>query len=254
MVFSLASIGDLLAPKDIQELIVNPIPIILSILGCIALVFAWKGKIRLASYLMIAAVVIGFMVVAIVSAQSTYSTVAELVIVVIPIMIAIQSFSEREFIWIVILAILGRSAIQFFGTLKSTDSLTGASAQTAVIAQWASIIVAILFGIYIALNLNNYAFRVKMILVLGLLTIVPTSIITSITSRNMQSNLINQADKSLVLSSDQLALSIDSFIQTNLDITRTAALDPAFISYLGQPASSAANQGLLFPRDTDLQR
>ena len=93
-----------------------------------------------------------------------------------------------------------------------------------------------------------------MILVLGLLTVVPTSIITSITSRNIQSNLINQADQSLVLSSDQLALSINSFIQTNLDITRTAALDPAFISYLGQPASSAANQGLLLPRDTDLQR
>lgn len=254
VVFSLASIGDLLAPKDIREFIVNPIPIILSILGCIALAFAWKGRIRLASYLMIAAVFIGFLVIAIVSAQSTYSSVAELVIVVIPIMIAIQSFSEREFTWTVILSILGRSAIQFFGTLKTAGSLTGASAQTAMIAQWASVIIAILFGIYVAFNLNNYAFRVKMILVLGLLTVVPTSIITSITSRNIQSNLINQADQSLVLSSDQLALSINSFIQTNLDITRTAALDPAFISYLGQPASSAANQGLLLPRDTDLQR
>ena len=254
VVFSLASIGDLLAPKDIREIIVNPIPIILIFLGCIALAFTWKGRIRLASYLMIAAVFIGFLVIAIVSAQSTYSTVAELVIVVIPIMIAIQSFSEREFTWTVILAILGRSAIQFFGTLKSAGSLTGASAQTAMIAQWASVIIAILFGIYVAFNLNNYAFRVKMILVLGLMTIVPTAIITSITSRNIQSNLINQANQSLVLSSDQMALAVDSFVQTNLDIARTSALDPAFISYLSQPYLTASFQGALFPRDTDLQR
>lgn len=254
VVFSLATIGDLLAPKDFQDFIINPIPFVLSLVGCVSMVLAWKNRIRLASYIEIATIFISFLVIAIFSVQPTYATVAELVIVVLPIMIAIQSFSEREFTWIVILAILGRSAIQIIGTLKSSSPLTGVSAQTAQIAQWTAVIIAILFGIYVAFNLNNYPFRVKMILVLGLLTVIPTAIITSITSRNIQANLINQADQSLVLSSDQLALSVDSFIQTNLDIARTAALDPAFISYLGQPSLTNANQGALLPRGTDLER
>ena len=254
VIFSLASIGDLLAPKIIQDFIINPIPLIMSVIGVVSIALTLKGKARLASYVAIASIFISFMVVAIVSVQPVYSTIAELVIVVLPLMIAIQSFSDREFIWTVILVILGRSAIQIFGTLKLASPVVGASAQTALIAQWISIIIAILFGIYVAFNLNNYAFRVKMILVLGFLTIVPTAIITSITSQNIQSNLINQANQSLVLSSDQLALSVDSFIQTNLDIARTAALDPAFVSYLGQPSLTAANQGALLPRDTEMER
>ena len=210
IVFSLATIGDLLAPKNIQEIIVNPVPIVMSIVGLIAVFLGLKGKTRLASYLMIAGVYIGFLIIAIVSLQTTYSTVAELIIVVVPIVIAIQSLSEREFIWVVILAIAGRSIIQVTGTLKPISPLTGASAQTALFAQWASIIVAILFGLYVAFNLNTYTFRVKMILVLGILTIIPTAILTSISSNDLQSNLIGQANQSLVSSSNQLAAAVDS--------------------------------------------
>jgi GAF domain-containing protein/HAMP domain-containing protein len=254
VVFSLASIGDLLAPKNIQEVIVNPVPIVMSILGFIATFLAWKGKTRLASYLMIAAVYIGFLVIAIVSLQTTYSTVAELVIVVIPIIIAIQSLSEREFTWIVILAIVGRSAIQITGTFKSSSPLTGASAQTALIAQWVSVIIAILFGLYFALNLNTYSFRIKMVLVLGLLTIIPTAIFTSISSNNLKTILIGQGNQSLVTSSDQLAAAVDSFIQINLDAARTDAQSTALVEYVSQPIVSTVSAGLLFPRGTELEQ
>ena len=253
VVFSLATIGDLLAPKSIQEIIVNPVPIVMSILGFLAMYLAWKGKTRLASYLMIAGVFIGFLVIATVSTLTTYSSVAELVIVVIPIMIAIQSLSEREFTWIVIFAIVGRSIIQITGTLKSSSPLTGTTAQTAQFAQWASVIVAVLFALYIALNLNQYAFRVKMILVLGILTIIPTAILTSISSNNLQTNLISQANQSLVSSSNQLAAAVDSFIQINLDSVRTEAQSTALVDYIAQPIVSI-NPGILFPRGTDLER
>ena len=254
VVFSLATIGDLLAPKNIQEIIVNPVPIVMSILGFIAIFLAWKEKTRLASYLMIATVYIGFLVIAIVSLQTTYSSIAELVIVIIPVMIAIQSLSEREFTWIVILAIVGRSVIQITSTFKSSSPLSGASAQTALFAQWASIIVAILFALYIALNLNNYAFRVKMILVLGVLTIIPTAILTSISSNNLQSNLIGQANQSLVSSSNQLAAAVNSFIQINLDSARTDAQSTALVDYIQQPIVATTGAGALFPRGTDLER
>ena len=247
VVFSLATIGDLLAPQNIQEWIVNPVPFVMSILGCIATFLAWKGRTRLGSYLMIAAVYIGFLVIATVSLQTTYSTVAELVIVVIPIMIAIQSLSETEFTWIVILAIVGRSVIQITGTFKSGSPLLGASAQTAQIAQWASIIVTILFGLYIAFNLNTYAFRVKLILVLGILTIIPTTILTSISSSNLQSNLIGQANQSLVSSSGQLASVVDSFIQVHLDTVRVEAQSPALVNYIEQPLTGSASIIGLFP-------
>jgi GAF domain-containing protein/HAMP domain-containing protein len=247
VVFSLATIGDLLAPKNIQEWIVNPIPVILGILGCVATFLAWKGKIRPASYLMIAAVYVGFLVIATVSQQTAYSTVGELVIVVIPIMIAIQSFSEREFTWMVILAIVGRSAIQITSTFKSASPLLGASAQTALIAQWASIIVAILFGLYIAFNLNTYAFRVKLILVLGILTIIPTALLTTISRSNLESNLIGQADQSLVASSGQLASAVDSFIQTHLDSVRVDAQSPALVTYIAEPITGSTSIIGLFP-------
>lgn len=254
IIFSLISVKDLLAPKGINEIIVNPIPLMISLLGCISTALAWKGRTRIASYLLLTAVFVGFLLIAIFTAQATFVTVAGLVIVVIPIMIAIQSLSEREFIAIVIITILGRSAIQLIGTLKSSSPLTGASAQTAQAAQWISVVIAILFGLYIAFNLNNYAFRVKMILVLGIMTIVPTAIITTISSQNLETNLISQANQNLVFSSSQLATGIESFIQTNLDITRTAAQDPAFISYLGQPSLNSSSQGTLLPRGTELER
>jgi GAF domain-containing protein/HAMP domain-containing protein len=253
IVFSLATIGDLLAPKNIQEIIVNPVPIVMSIVGLIAVYLGLKGKTRLASYLMIAGVYIGFLIIAIVSLQTTYSTVAELIIVVVPIVIAIQSLSEREFIWVVILAIAGRSVIEVTTTLKPISPLTGASAQTALFAQWASIIVAILFGLYVAFNLNTYTFRVKMILVLGILTIIPTAILTSISSNDLQSNLIGQANQSLVSSSNQLAAAVDSFIQINLDSARTSAQSTALVDYISQPIVSI-NPGVLYPRGTDLEK
>jgi GAF domain-containing protein/HAMP domain-containing protein len=252
--FSLASIGDLLAPKNIQEFIVNPIPILISVCGIIATVLAAKGRLRAASYLLIVSISLGFLAIATFTNVSIYATVAELVVVVIPIMIAIQSLSEREFTWIVIIAIVERSAIQIIGTIKPNNPLSGASAQTAQIAQWASIVIALLFAIYIALNLNKYAFRVKMILVLGILTIIPVAIVTSISSNNLESNLINQANQSLVLSSNQLASGVDAFIQSNLDITRIASQDPTLINYLGQPAVSQSSQGKLLARGTDLEK
>lgn len=254
IIFSLASIGDLLAPKNIQEMIVNPIPIIISIIGCGAVFFALRGKTRFASYLLIIAIFVGFLLISVFTTVPTYTTVSELVIVVVPIMIAIQSLSEGEFTWIVILAILSRSTIQIIGTFKSSAFLSGASAQTALIAQWISVLIAILFGLYIAYNLNHYVFRVKMILVLGLLTIIPTAILTSISSRNLESNLIGQANQSLVLSSDQLASAVDTYLQANMDTVRIEAQIPIFEDYLGQAPISAASGDRIFARGTDIEK
>jgi GAF domain-containing protein/HAMP domain-containing protein len=219
----------------------------MSVLGCIATFLALKGKTRQASYLMIATIFIGFMLISIVSLQSTYSVVSELVIVVIPIMIAIQSLSEGEFTWIVILAIVGRSVIQIIGIFKSSSPLSGESAQTAQVAQWASVVVAVLFALYIGFNLHTYAYRVKMILVLGLLTIIPTAILTSISSNNLQSNLIGQANQSLISSSGQLAAAVDSFIQVRLDAVRVDAQSPALETYIEQPITGTTSIIGLFP-------
>jgi GAF domain-containing protein/HAMP domain-containing protein len=254
VIFSLTTIRDLLAPKGINEFIVNPIPIAISILGCIATILAWKGKTRLASYLLIAAAFIGFLLISLFTTQPAYSTVAGLMIVIIPVMIATQSLSGREFIWIIILTLLARSAIQILGTYKLSAPISGGSAQTELFAERVSAIIAILFGGYVALNLNNYPFRVKMILVLSILTIIPTTILANITSHDLESNLTSEADRSLILSSEQLASAVDLYIQTTLDTTRTEAQIPSLAAFVGQPRPSAAFGGQLFPRGTDLER
>jgi GAF domain-containing protein/HAMP domain-containing protein len=252
--FSLATIGDLFSPKDISDYIVNPIPIVLSLIGCVATFLASKNRTRLASYLMMAAVVIGFTITAIASTQPIYSTIAELIIVIIPIVIAIQSLSEREFIWIVVVSLIGRSVIQIIATYKSSNAITGASAQTALIAQWATIAVTILFVLFIALNLKNYAFRVKLILVLGSLTIVPAAVLTSISSNDLEKNLIAQANQNLVLSSNQLASNVELFINTVIDMTRIEAQIPSLEEYIGQSSISNAGGGVQFERGTELER
>jgi GAF domain-containing protein/HAMP domain-containing protein len=250
-IFSISSIKDLLAPANLYETIVNPIPIVICIVGVIANILVLNGRTRLPSYLLMGAVFIGFILIAIFAASGTYTTVAELIIVIIPILIAIQALSEREFTWIVIITVLARSVIQILGTYKSSGPSSTLSSQTELVAQWATGIIAILFGLYVAFNLNNYPFRVKLILVLGLLTIIPASIITSLTSKNLETSLVSQANQNLVSSSFQLAGSIDTFTQTNLDIARTAAQDPALISYLSQPTTG---QGKLLLRNTELDR
>lgn len=254
VIFSLATIKDLLAPKGINEFIVNPIPIAMSILGCIATILAWKDKTRFASYLLIATAFIGFLLISLFTTQPAYSTVAGLMIVIIPVMIATQSLSEREFIWIIILTLLARSAIQILGTYKLSGPISGVSAQTEFFAERASAILAIFFVGYVALNLNNYPFRVKMILVLSILTIIPTTILAHITSDDLESNLTGEANRSLVLSSDQLASAVDLYIQTTLDATRAEAQIPSLAAFVGQPRPSATFGGQLFPRGTDLER
>jgi len=252
--FSLATIDDLLFMVDYRDLIVNPIPILLSTVGCIATIIAWKGKTRAASYLFIIALIVGFILLSIFAPQSVYVTIAELIVVVFPLVIAIQSLSEREFTWIVVIALVSRSIIQIIGSFRPSDTVTGSGAQTATIAQWASTAVIILFILYIALNLNRYAFRVKMILVLGLLTIVPTAVLTSVSSNNLQTNLINQANQSLVLSSDQLASAVDLYIQTALDTTRIAAQIPGLEEYIGQPSVRIESGDPFFARGTELEK
>ena len=153
IVFSLATIGDLLAPKNIQEIIVNPVPIVMSIAGTCR---NFPGLEREDAYRQLPLDRGGIYWFP--GNRNRFPSNHLLIgsridIVVIPIVIAIQSLSEREFIWIVILAIAGRSIIQLTSTFKPISPLTGASAQTALFAQWASIIVVILFGVYVALNL-----------------------------------------------------------------------------------------------------
>lgn len=253
LIFSLASIRDLMAPASINDFIINPIPLVLSILGIIAIYLVLKDKTRPASYLFIIGMVIGLFLISVITAQATYSTIAEILIVIIPVVIAIQALSEGEFTWIVIITLVARSVIQILGTSKLTSPISGASGQTEVLVQWGSALIAFLFVIYIALNLNNFPFRTKMILVLGVLVIVPTTILANISKQDLQTNLIGQANQSLVLSSDQLASNVDSFIQTTLDTIRTDSQIPTLENYLDQPGNGANSGGRLLPRGTDLE-
>jgi GAF domain-containing protein/HAMP domain-containing protein len=253
LLFTLATMRDLLNPRSLNEYIVNPVPAIIGVVGLVACFICWRGRTRLASYMVIVACIAGFLIISIFSGQPVYSTIAETMIVIIPVMIAVHSASEREFIWILILALVFRSAIQFIGTYKTTNSVVAVSAQTEFIAQWISIVVALLFGLYIAFNLNNYPFRIKMLLVLGMLTIVPTAILTSVSRNDLQTTLVDQANKSLVLTSDQLASSFNTIIQSTLDTTRVEAQSPALVAYIGQPRQFSSFGGQLFPRGTDLE-
>src|SRR5512140_3394500 len=103
--FTLTTISDLLAPRIVWEYIVNPVPILISIAGCVAIYLIFKNRNRLASYLMIGAIFVGFLVLSIFSPQPIYATVAELVIVILPMTIAVQSLSEREFTWVIVASI-----------------------------------------------------------------------------------------------------------------------------------------------------
>ena len=66
-----------------------------------------------------------------------------------------------------------------------------------------------------------------------------------------KSNLIGQANQSLVSSSSQLAAAVNSFIQINLDSARTKPRVPPWLIIFPNP-SSGINPGVLFPRGTDL--
>ncbi len=57
-----------------------------------------------------------------------------------------------------------------------------------------------------------------------------------------------------MFSSDELASAIDTFTQTNLNMPRTAAQDPTFISYLSQSAGGLESQGKLLPRCTVIEQ
>lgn len=253
VIFSLIILKDLLSVENIIEAISNSIPVGVTLAGIIATWLAWKGKTRRAGLLMIVTLFVAMLLVPIFSETPALSAIAAILVVVIPTTIALHTARENELPWIIIFSLIARAAIELIEAFRPGYSITPSNVQTANAAQWVSIFVIALFIIFVARNLGNYPFRIKMILMLGLLTIVPIAIVTGLNRRNLETTLFEQANQSLVLSADQLASSVDTFIRVNLDGLRTEAQIPVFEDYITQPRP-AFRQGVLIERGAEYER
>lgn len=254
VVFSLIILEDLLTIEDLAEAISNSVPVSISLLGVIATWLAWKNKTRTAGLMMIVGMFVGMLLIPIVSATPAISSIAAVLVVVIPTVIALYTARENELAWVIIISLVFRAAIELIEAFKPGYSITPSNIQTAAAAQWVSIFVIALFIFFVARSLGDYPFRIKMILMMGLLTIVPIAIITGLNRRNLETTLFEQANQSLVLSADQLSAAVDTFIRVNLDGLRTEAQLPAFEDYLAQPRPSSIRQGRLLERGTEYER
>jgi GAF domain-containing protein/HAMP domain-containing protein len=100
----------------------------------------------------------------------------------------------------------------------------------------AALIAAILFGtIYLAfvlIQFRRFSLYSKLLLGFTFAALLPAIIVGALSNQITLTTLSNNANQILLNSADQTALTLDSFITTNLDAVRTEAQIPALQEYL----------------------
>ncbi|MEP0753911.1 ATP-binding protein [Trichocoleus sp. Lan] len=86
-------------------------------------------------------------------------------------------------------------------------------------------------------QLQLYTLRTKLIFSFLGVALLPLALLAFLNQRATQKTLTNNANQTLLTSASQTALSIDAFINSNLDAVRVEAQLPVFAKYLSLPAN-----------------
>ncbi len=213
----------------------------------------WLGRPRPAGHLAVLAVVGSLLVASVWTPSALWLPLAATWVLVLSAMIAVSTMPQNDFIVAAVLALLGNAGMQFLATGKPV-LLGGARPVASGLVQGLTLLSGLVFAYFVFWSLRTSPFRVKMVLILGTLTIVPTSLLASVNRGNFQATLIEQANQNLTFSASQLASAFDEFIGRNLDTIRIEAQLPVFEDFLGQPRPVGPSARVYLFEDNELRR
>lgn len=194
----------------------------------------WWNRPRFAGHLAILAIVGGLILASIFASSSLLLPLAAALSIVLSVGIAVQVLPQNDFLVAAVLSLLANAIIQLITTTKPATLLAGAPRLASTLVQSLTLLSGILFAFVVFWSLRASPFRVKMVLILGSLTIVPTALLASVNRASFQETLVEQANQNLTFAASQLASAIDAFVSRNLDTMRIEAQLPVFEDFLGQ--------------------
>lgn len=214
----------------------------------------WLNRPRFAGHLAILAIAITLILGSFLASSSLWLPLAATLSIVLSVVIAVQVLPQNDFIVAAVLSLLVNAVIQLLTTTKPATPLAGAPRLASTVVQSLTILSGSLFAFFVFWSLRTSPFRVKMVLILGSLTIVPTALLASVNRASLQATLIERANQNLTLSARQLASAIDAFLLRNLDTVRIEGQLPVFEDFLGQTRPVGASAQVYLFEDNELRR
>ncbi len=214
----------------------------------------WLNRPHFAGHLAILAVAGGMFLASFFAPSPLLLPLAAALSIVLSVVIAVQVLPQNDFIVAAVLSLLVNAVIQLLATTKPVTLLTGAPRLASTLVQSLTVLSGVLFAFFVFWSLRASPFRIKMVLILGSLTIVPTALLASVNRASFQASLIEQANRSLTLSARQLAMAVDEFLLRNLDSIRIEGQLPVFENFLGQTRPVGPSARVYVFEENELRR
>jgi putative methionine-R-sulfoxide reductase with GAF domain len=160
-------------------------------------------------------------------------------IILLIVLAGSQILPPRQFNQAFVLGILIALASQAMDLLELPTQLSPGAVQTFLPALGG--IIVLIFSVMVIRQFAYFPLSTKLVVTFLAIVLVPLTVISYLNDRTTRNALTEQANQALLGSAVQTSLSIDAFINANLDDLRTEALLPDFIEYLRLPAEERDN-------------
>ena len=97
-------------------------------------------------------------------------------------------------------------------------------------------LLVIVYAIWFIARINTYRLPIRLTAAFLIVSLLPLALLAYIHDARTRSDLTERANKDLMAAATQTAVTIDTFLSTNLDAIQTEAQLPAFTNYLSQSA------------------
>ncbi|MCB0167167.1 MAG: GAF domain-containing protein [Anaerolineae bacterium] len=162
-----------------------------------------------------------------------FGLIVGLGIVLVVLIIAPQILSPKEFNFLLFISILSAGLAGALDLLTFRTQLIFPAAQNVIIILGALIILA--YSLLAASQFSTFNLPTKLIVAFLTVSLVPLGLLAFLNGGYTRDALINDANQALSAGAKQTAVSIDTFIKSNLDNLNTEAQLPALVEYLNLP-------------------
>ncbi|HRV91817.1 MAG TPA: ATP-binding protein [Anaerolineae bacterium] len=175
-----------------------------------------------------------------------FGLVVGLGIILVVLVVAPQILSPKEFNFLLFISVISAGLAGALDLLSFKTQLFFPAAQNVIIILGALIILA--YSLLAASQFSTFNLPTKLIVAFLTVSLVPLGLLAFLNSDYTRDALISDANQALSAGAKQTAVSIDTFIKSNLDNLNTEAQLPALVEYLNLPPEQRAGS----PEETEV--
>jgi putative methionine-R-sulfoxide reductase with GAF domain/drug/metabolite transporter (DMT)-like permease len=169
---------------------------------------------------------------------SGIGTIVSLAVTLVGIFFTIQLLSGNETIWGIGGAVLGGVLIVLADSFGKSLQLDMTAVATVIAV--ATLFVGMSFLAFLLVQFRNYAISSKLIATYMVVAMLPVGVMTYLFIQTSRQALTRSANTALVGTAQEVASTLDNFINNNLDTVRTEAQISNFVQYLSLPTAERA--------------